>query len=280
MAASLFIIMTPENTPAQSPESQPTSKPVQSEADLVKTAPWEVFMDETIARKAMDQESEAVKTLPKGSKFPGKVLTDEDTNIEWIEVKETDPAYYVLRCHVYRVHPVNRQEGNIEIGTEIVNRWWALPLDYEPDDLQDMPMEYRSRKDRPFQLRKEAMESIINMLEAAKADGVIIKVNSAYRSGEYQTGLYTRAISRNGCEQRYSAPPGHSEHQLGTCVDLTDPDSEFAFTEEFKSTPQGLWLEANAAKFGFIRSYYPENVEETGYISEPWHWRYKGISEK
>lgn len=114
------------------------------------------------------------------------------------------------------------------------------------------------------------------MLDAARRDGIEIRVLSSWRSGNYQLGLYTRAIERNGRSQRASAPPGHSEHQLGTVVDLCDVEEREVLTQEFGETPQGEWLKGNAARFGFHLSYTRENSAVTGYIPEPWHWRYWG----
>ncbi len=49
--------------------------------------------------------------------------------------------------------------------------------------------------------------------------------------------------------------------------------------DDFGGTPQGLWLAGNAHLYGFAMS-YPEGGEEiTGYIFEPWHYRYIGVEE-
>ncbi|MEO8376531.1 MAG: M15 family metallopeptidase, partial [Candidatus Sumerlaeota bacterium] len=115
-------------------------------------------------------------------------------------------------------------------------------------------------------------------VDMAEKDGVILRVVSSYRSGEYQRGLYERACKKDGAAQRYSARPGHSEHQLGVAVDICDIEQKHAFEHSFQETKEGKWLAANAADYGFIRSYTDDNIDETGYISEPWHWRYWGIA--
>ena len=47
----------------------------------------------------------------------------------------------------------------------------------------------------------------------------------------------------------------------------------------FKDTDEGKWLNENAWKYGFILR-YPEGKEEiTGYMFEPWHFRYVGKKE-
>ncbi len=72
------------------------------------------------------------------------------------------------------------------------------------------------------------------------------------------------------------AQPGHSEHQLGTAVDLTGASIGYlgAYTG-FESTKEGIWLAAHAYQYGFTMSYPHETTE---YIFEPWHYRYVGVS--
>lgn len=111
------------------------------------------------------------------------------------------------------------------------------------------------------------------MIDAAREDGIDMRVSSPYRSGTYQQVLFGNAVSRRGLNQRGSAPPGHSEHQLGTTVDISSPS-----TGRFlrNSDPQHVWLRENGHRFGFRQTYTAENRAETGYIEEPWHWRYMG----
>ena len=67
---------------------------------------------------------------------------------------------------------------------------------------------------------------------------------------------------------------GHSEHQLGLAADLTAADVGWDLQDKFGETPEGRWLVAHAATYGFVLS-YPKNMEAiTGYIYEPWHFRY------
>jgi D-alanyl-D-alanine carboxypeptidase len=59
-------------------------------------------------------------------------------------------------------------------------------------------------------------------------------------------------------------------------IDVTSESVNYQLTERFGETPEGLWVEEHAHKFGFIIR-YPEGKEEiTGYQYEPWHLRYLG----
>jgi D-alanyl-D-alanine carboxypeptidase len=83
-------------------------------------------------------------------------------------------------------------------------------------------------------------------------------------------------MARSGKNQNKVAKPGHSEHQLGTTVDLCGLDPKTVLSVNFDQTKEGLWLKENARKFGFHQSYTRRNQHLTGYIPEPWHYRFLG----
>ena len=81
-----------------------------------------------------------------------------------------------------------------------------------------------------------------------------------------------------------SAPPGFSEHQLGTTIDFSSHElpgivgePEIQFHTYFYQTSEGIWLADNAHQYGFALSYPREAFELTGFYYEPWHFRYVGI---
>lgn len=239
--------------------------------------PWRVFADEAPLLVEPRGNATSVAAVRAGEELVGDYYVHAQTDEEWIVVQRGGRILYLPRTAVTRIHPANRVAGDLEIGEEKIDRWWGVPIDYEPSDLMRVPPQSSSPTTREYRLRREACRWLMRLLDAAYADGCVILVNSAYRSGTYQRQLYEKYVKQSGAAQRYGAPPGHSEHQLGTCVDLTEPTLEHAFKESFGTTPEGRWLEANAARFGFLRSYYPETVKQTGYISEPWHWRFWGV---
>ncbi|MDW7739129.1 MAG: M15 family metallopeptidase [Bacillota bacterium] len=157
----------------------------------------------------------------------------------------------------------------------LVTKETTLKSDYHPTDLSPIPA--YMFPSRELYLREEALMYLTDLWNAAEADGVILKIISAYRSYSYQKSLFQSYANRYGETQanRFSARAGQSEHQLGTTVDFggTDVDLKAAFAR----TEQGQWLAENAHRFGFVLS-YPEGKEEiTGYIFEPWHYRYIGV---
>jgi D-alanyl-D-alanine carboxypeptidase len=121
-------------------------------------------------------------------------------------------------------------------------------------------------------LNSEAAAAFNQMANAASAAGLNIFAVSAYRSYDLQVTLYNQEVATYGPDQDTVALPGHSEHQLGTTLDVND------ISEGFGDTAEGKWLVQNAANYGFVISYPPGKESLTGYAYEPWHIRYVGVS--
>ena len=71
------------------------------------------------------------------------------------------------------------------------------------------------------------------------------------------------------------ARPGHSEHQLGTTIDVTS-EGDQDVDQSWGTTPAGQWVATNAHEYGFLLSYPPDASDRTCYDYEPWHLRYVG----
>jgi LAS superfamily LD-carboxypeptidase LdcB len=125
-------------------------------------------------------------------------------------------------------------------------------------------------------LRRKALRVFERLIDHAEYDGVHIRILSAFRDAEYQSNLYARALRRHGLFQNSVARPGHSEHQLGTACDLTSNEINSGLSKSFETTLAYQWLTYHAAGYGIALSYPKHKVEVTGYIYEPWHYRYIG----
>ncbi len=157
-----------------------------------------------------------------------------------------------------------------------VDRNTALPEGYFPRTLSDIT--YRVRSVGISCLDSEAADSIEKMFKDAESEGVILAVSSSFRRPEIQGLLYTFWHNMKG-DQSISevAAPGHSEHQLGTAVDLTGESIGYqSVSPRFAHTREGRWLEAHAYQYGFVMSYPKNQTAVTGYAYEPWHYRYVG----
>lgn len=121
-------------------------------------------------------------------------------------------------------------------------------------------------------LTSETQTAFDTMRDAASRDGIGLRVVSGFRSYASQQSIYNNRVRNEGraSADRYSARPGHSEHQSGLALDVNSVSPAFAHTRE------GQWVRDNAHRFGFIVR-YPDGKEHiTGYAYEPWHLRYVG----
>lgn len=117
-----------------------------------------------------------------------------------------------------------------------------------------------------------ANAALYQLQQSAASAGFDLPLLSGYRSYEYQVSLYNSYVERDGQEaaDRYSARPGHSEHQTGLCFDVGSIDNDYG------ETNAGKWLAQHAHEYGFIIR-FPEGKEHiTGYMYEPWHVRFVG----
>ena len=123
------------------------------------------------------------------------------------------------------------------------------------------------------QMEKVAESHFKEMSNAAKKEGISIYNVSGYRSYNTQKYLYNSYVNRDGKTKAdtYSARAGTSEHQTGLATDVNSVSTSFENTSAFK------WLSKNAYKYGFILRYPKRKEFITGYMYEPWHYRYVGI---
>ncbi len=154
-----------------------------------------------------------------------------------------------------KVTVVKSPECTYVDGILVANKTYPLPESYAPG------------------WDEEASSQLHVMFAAAKKDGISLFVKSGYRSYVDQRIIYNGYVARDGKEaaDRYSARPGHSEHQTGLAFDLNSTENSFA------NTPEAAWIAANSYKYGFIVRYPKDKEHITGYIYEPWHVRYLGI---
>ena len=59
-------------------------------------------------------------------------------------------------------------------------------------------------------------------------------------------------------------------------MDISARSVNLNLVGEFGNTVEGKWLSENAHRFGFILRYPKWEEKITGYIYEPWHFRYVG----
>lgn len=160
----------------------------------------------------------------------------------------------------------------------LVNRTHPIPEDYEVE-LKNIGSGH--------QIDARAYDDFRAMIQAAKSEGVYIYVTSSYRDLDKQTDLYNKKVE-SYVMQGYSyesakeqagqvvAVPGTSEHHLGLALDLVS--SEYRKLDEKQENTKGFkWLTEHSWEYGFILRYPNGEIDITGIIYEPWHFRYVGL---
>ncbi|CCF16849.1 D-alanyl-D-alanine carboxypeptidase family protein [Brevibacillus laterosporus GI-9] len=161
----------------------------------------------------------------------------------------------------------------------LVNKQYKLPDSYKPQDLvyPDVPFLFQEKIEKRM-MRQEAADALQQLFAGAKQEGIMLAGVSAYRSHTTQTNLFNRYVKKDGEEaaKKYSAEPGHSEHETGLAIDVSGSTGKCAAEDCFEGTPEAAWLADHAHEYGFIIRYPKGKEAITGYQYEPWHLRYVG----
>lgn len=201
-----------------------------------------------------------------------------------VEVADTAPPLAPLPTCEYGSQPAPLA-GLDQWPYTLLDTTYHLPAEYAPLDLMSLPAVLADAAPGAYlaaeghQLRAVAADALAALFTAAEAAGVQLAVQSAYRSYAYQASTFDYWVQQDGREAalRTSARAGHSEHQLGTAVDLRSRHGPAAWDlTDWAATPEGAWVAANAHRFGFVMSYPQGEEARSCYAYEPWHYRYVG----
>ena len=120
-----------------------------------------------------------------------------------------------------------------------------------------------------------ARSQVNRLIQAARSEGLnVCTTTSGFRSFERQRTIFNNNVARMGRAEaeRWSARPGHSEHQTGLAFDLRHRNGQLLTQRR-----ETRWVANNAHRFGFIVRYPAGSERITGFAYEPWHLRYVGI---
>ncbi len=242
-------------------------------------------VEEPVVTEEPTAPEEAPESTDDASDTPEPEVAEEPTTEEEPATETPEDSAPVEEAPPVELVPKEPLEtegqANLALGTLIlVNKQIALPSNYKPQDLVTPNIAFvdSATGDRRM-LRQEAATGIEGLMAAAKSAGIDLKGTSAFRSYDYQVQLFNAYVARDGKEQamKYSAPPGHSEHQTGLAIDVSSASVGYQLTQGLEQTKEGKWLADNAHKYGFIVRYQRAFEDETGYMYEPWHLRYIGV---
>ncbi|MBP6017285.1 MAG: M15 family metallopeptidase [Candidatus Promineofilum sp.] len=169
----------------------------------------------------------------------------------------------------------------------VVTLTYGLSRDYEPAGLVGLSgyLPNVVTLGYPTELRRVVINPLVDMINDMQAAGLQPMIISGYRSFSAQAIARQKWLEKEPDRANIlSAPPGFSEHQLGTVIDFGSPEladivgqEDIEFHTWFYKTSEGIWLLDNAYKYGFTLSYPFEAFEITGFFYEPWHYRYVGV---
>lgn len=157
--------------------------------------------------------------------------------------------------------------------TVLANKHHFLGKNYTPKNLVTVKADYTVDKDDSTKGRKEAVDAAMEMIEAAKKDGLNLLINSGYRSFQDQQEVREKYLALYGEDyiKKYVVDPGYSEHQTGLAFDFASANSKI-----FKESQEYDWMIKNSYKYGFCYRYLKKKENITGIKNETWHFRYVG----
>ena len=160
----------------------------------------------------------------------------------------------------------------------VLDRSYAIAADTVPSDLVAASASGLQGSSAVRLVREVIVEDLSAMVAAWSAAGLTIEIESAYRSYDDQAATFGDWVARIGEEaaRARTARPGHSEHQLGTAIDVVSPGWSGRFGDWATESAEGAWMAAHAWEYGFAMSYPAGAQDATCFGYEPWHYRWIG----
>lgn len=154
----------------------------------------------------------------------------------------------------------------------LLNKYYGLNKEYKPNDLKSISLQYAYTGNK---LVSYANEKFVELVIDSKKLEYSLIAKSSFRDYTSQDALYKKEEKINSKEttDKVIARPGHSEHQLGLALDIDLYKKKY---DKFEDTDEYKWLIDNSYKYGFILRYPKDKENITGYLYEPWHFRYVG----
>jgi D-alanyl-D-alanine carboxypeptidase len=214
------------------------------------------------------------------------VITENTLEIEANAAMETNPEY--------TTRSIAPKAALVQKSTEFDADYLMGKFDpNKHEDFSTIETKYASKAG--MRMRTDAYQQFINMYEAAKKDGISLRVISATRPFHHQKSIWEakwngkRAVdgemlpanmeSKIKAKRilRWSSMPGTSRHHWGTDIDLNDLNNSYFESGTGKKTYD--WLTANATTYGFCQVYSEKgDLRPYGYEEEKWHWSYLPVS--
>lgn len=235
------------------PLPQATIIPTPIETNPIEATPVQtksvLYVKERVnLRISPKTKSKALVKIP-----PGTFFNQVKRGEKWTKIHYQDHVGYVYSPLLFEA------ELSMADNIIVVNKGLPLPEDFDPG------------------YNQESLNQMNQLLKEARQNGFELHIVSSYRSFDAQKIAYQTNVKHLGQDRAdyFSARPGYSEHQTGLAYDLAIKGS-YKLTTSFGESEEGQWVAQNAPRFGFILRYPKGKEDLTGYLYEPWHFRYIG----
>lgn len=194
------------------------------------------------------------------------------------EQPDMAPRFQAALVEDYCVDRDVSAPGATDITLTVLDRTYALPPDYVPGDLVPAAEAGFDGTSGAKLVSAAVVEDLAAIRAATEAAGLTILIESAYRSYADQAATFDSWVARLGYAGGLlrSARPGHSEHQLGTAMDLVSPGWSGRVGDWAVESEEGAWMAEHAWKYGFVMTFPAGGTPETCLQYEPWHYRWVG----
>lgn len=246
----------------------------------------------TVEKFLPGEETESAKTNGDSLFHELEILDDKDVT----EGYENSEFEYVNADERYDAEDILDENGAYYgKGTYDADKSEKVKFDKDDWNLVLINKQHKIPEDYEFTLGKisggmkcdeRIIPYLLEMLQAAKDDGINLVICSPYRDINRQQVIFNRKITaymKKGMSYmdayRVTAQavtvPGASEHQIGLALDIICDKYSF-LNEGFGDTDAGKWLAAHSFEYGFVLRYPKGKEYITGIEYEPWHFRYVG----
>ena len=171
----------------------------------------------------------------------------------------------------------------------LVNKSMFLSKSFKPDDLvtlKKLKLDKQGNNtnggirmvDSSWQLQRVCAEALVELCDAARAEGHELYLKSGYRSYSTQNTMYKNRLAKYGYDDGWVTKPGASDHQTGLGCDVVPKKwTDRGMNEDMAKEPETQWMAEHCHEFGFILRYPSDKEDITKINYEPWHLRYVGV---
>ena len=172
------------------------------------------------------------------------------------------------------------------IQTEVTKEFLLGKFDYKKD--KRFVLIDRKWCNKDVYLQTQTYKAFIKMADAAKKDGINLKIVSGTRNFKEQKVIWEKKWKQDEKKMKtstditlnilkFSSMPGSSRHHWGTDIDINSVEEEYFEKEEGIKVYN--WLLKNAPTYGFCQVYTDKKAaKRAGYEEEKWHWSYMALS--